>query len=230
MSRPTVIAHRGVHQNARENTLRAFELSLVEGIAAIELDVHRSVDGVVVVHHDAGLRRADGSMLQISRSSRAELGRAREGTDAIPSLDDVLDLVRSRAHVHIEMKQPRIGESIVEVLARHPGADASVHSFHYPSILELKRLAPGLRTGVGVAAYHVDAASPLREASASDYWAQWDLIDAVMVESIHRAGGRVIAWTVNRPEDAADLAAMRVDGICTDAADLVIARLARTES
>lgn len=226
MGRPTVIAHRGVHRNAKENTLRAFELALVAGIDAIELDVHRSVDGVVVVHHDAELPLPSGSLLQLRRTRMAELAQTREGLDAIPSLDDVCDLVGNRTHLHIEMKQPGIGESIVEVLARHQGADASVHSFHYPSILDLRRLAPGMRTGVGVAAYHVDAASPLREASATDYWVQWDLVDGAMVESVHRAGGRVIAWTVNAVDDAAQLAGIGVDGICTDAAELVIARLA----
>jgi glycerophosphoryl diester phosphodiesterase len=63
----------------------------------------------------------------------------------------------------------------------------------------------------------------LKSAYAQDYWQSGDLIDGELVERIHRANGRVIAWTVNSVERAAELTAMGVDALCTD--DVRVLRL-----
>jgi glycerophosphoryl diester phosphodiesterase len=56
----------------------------------------------------------------------------------------------------------------------------------------------------------------MRSASALDVWPQWELIDQPLVERVHDAGGRVIAWTVNSTADAERLIALGVDGLCGD--------------
>jgi len=66
--------------------------------------------------------------------------------------------------------------------------------------------------------YLVDPAAALRAAGARDYWQSWRDIDADLVERIHEAGGRVIAWTVNTRDDAEALRDLGVDGVCSDIA------------
>jgi glycerophosphoryl diester phosphodiesterase len=56
----------------------------------------------------------------------------------------------------------------------------------------------------------------LRAADAQDYWQHWRGIDAALVEHVHGAGARVIAWTVNGANDAVALRALGVDGLCSD--------------
>ena len=83
-SAPTVIAHRGAREAARENTLPAFRLAREFGAEWVELDARRTADGVVVVHHDAQL--ADGRVLaeltvdELPNSSRASPRRSRSVT------------------------------------------------------------------------------------------------------------------------------------------------------
>nr|MCU0619107.1 glycerophosphodiester phosphodiesterase [Gemmatimonadaceae bacterium] len=71
----------------------------------------------------------------------------------------------------------------------------------------------------------VDPAHALRTARARDYWPHRLMVDRALVDAIHDAGGRVIVWTVNDPEDARALATLGVDGICTDVPELIGAAL-----
>src|SRR5436190_21170650 len=92
------VAHRGSPRQALENTLPSFEAALGNGADAIELDVHVSADGVVVVHHDPA---ANGQ--EIARSTWSALAKLDLGSGArIPRLVDVLRLVGARATVYIE--------------------------------------------------------------------------------------------------------------------------------
>src|SRR5262252_8539584 len=97
-SRPLVFAHRGGSALAPENTIAAFDNGLALGADGLELDVHLSRDGVVVVHHDRLLDRTTALRGPIAERTADELGRA-----GIPSLEDVL--VRYREpRVIVEMK------------------------------------------------------------------------------------------------------------------------------
>jgi glycerophosphoryl diester phosphodiesterase len=72
-----------------------------------------------------------------------------------------------------------------------------------------------------VESYLVDPVHALRAADARDWWPHRLMVDAALVDAIHGAGGRVIVWTVNDAEEARALAALGVDGICTDVPDLL---------
>lgn len=209
---PLRIAHRGMPRLARENTVASFALALERGAQGLELDVHCTRDGVVVVHHDHQL--ADGSA--IDQLTLGQL-RERDGNprQPIPTLGDVCSLVGQRATLFVELKGANTGESVCEVLATHAGP-AAIHSFDHAMI---RRLADaGCRWPLGILVEDAlpDPAEALRAAGATDLWPHWPLADAALVAAVHEAGGRVIPWTVNDPGSARVLWDMGVDGICTD--------------
>ncbi|MBC7791828.1 MAG: glycerophosphodiester phosphodiesterase [Anaerolineae bacterium] len=220
--RPSIIAHRGASREYRENTLPAFERALELGAEGIELDVHATSDGVVVVHHDPAVRLAVGAgageTRAIAELTMRELTSFSErDSERAPSLEEVLSLVGARADVYVELKGAGIEHSVVEVIqessARHRCA---IHSFDHVAVLRSRKAAPNIFGGILLASRLADPAGALRAAAARDYWIHWPWADAQLVDSIHSAGGRVIAWTPPDEYSFRMLAALGVDGICAD--------------
>jgi glycerophosphoryl diester phosphodiesterase len=215
---PELIAHRGMPQLARENTLRSFELALQAGADAIELDVHVSADAAVVVHHDPWI--APAASREIARLELPELARYE-----IPTLDAVCELVGDRAALYVEAKAPRSAAAIVECLTAHR-VRAAVHSFDPAVIRAVRAMAPGLPVGLLLSDRHAEPAELVRGHVLRDLWPAHEIIDARLVASVHDLGARVIAWTVNSANDARRLHEMGVDALCTDDVTTIRAALA----
>ena len=225
MRKPTraleAIAHRGIHDRYPENSLPALVAALDAGADAVELDVHATRDGVVVVHHDANLPP---STTPLSGRAIAAVGAADLATFeltpgvGIPTLEEILLALAPRAKVYIEIKASGIEAVVAAVLARVPSAATScaVHSFDHRIVQHFGRIAPTIPTGILLVGYPVDAAAVLTAAAARDLWQSCEFVDADLVASIHRARGRVIAWTCNDPAEWNRLREIGVDGICTD--------------
>lgn len=209
---PLRIAHRGIPRVARENTLPSFEAALAGNAEGIELDVHATSDGVVVVHHDPRLRGG----LDIASSRWDDVRRAASATGLdIPTLAEVCALVGDRVELFVEIKGAGIERSVRSVLAEHRGRSA-MHSFDWPAIGRLSHLDRRLRLGLLFEERVPDVAALLAAHGAHDAWPHHSLVDGPMVDSVHEAGGRVIAWTANARAEIARLTALGVDGICTD--------------
>jgi glycerophosphoryl diester phosphodiesterase len=220
-ARPERIAHRGAPRELRENTLPSFLRALDRGAEGIELDVHATADGVVVVHHDPRLKpdtaRPDWGGRAIREVTWPELQRVlyRDG-HGIPTLAEVLEAVGDRATVYVEVKQPGIEPLVVEALRAAPGTRTAVHAFDHRVASAVRTLAPDVATGVLVEAYLLDPAHALRTAGARDYWPNVGFVDRAAIAAVQDAGGRVIAWTANDPAHIAALTAAGIDGLCTD--------------
>ena len=88
-----------------------------------------------------------------------------------------------------------------------------------PSIripVEVRALSPGLSIGLLSASYPLDVRAMLLPAAAESWWQHVELIDEALVHDVHAAGARLIAWTVNDPAQARELASWGVDALCTD--------------
>lgn len=226
---PLRLAHRGASREHPENTLPAFRRALELGADGIELDVHATRDGIVVVHHDAAPRRVGAPEPspgpRIEQLTFAELSSFEVAPGVgIPTLGDVLTLVGDRAVVYVEIKGVGIEQAVAHTLRAAPGVRCAVHSFDHSAIERMSRLLPEVPRGLLFADYPLDPAGAMRAAGARDAWPHWACIDSRLVERVHDVGGRVIAWTVNDAEDAASLAAMHVDALCTDDVRLLGAR------
>jgi glycerophosphoryl diester phosphodiesterase len=213
------IGHRGAPREFPENSLPAFDRALARGADAVELDVHLSADGVPVVHHDPDVRLLIGGK-QTQRSITAmtwrELAAVELAPDIrVPSLEQVLDLIGLRGMVYVELKGEGVEEHALEVIGASR-ARCAVHSFDHEVVVRASRLAPAVRRGILFDEYPQDVDRSMRETKALDVWPNWQLIDARLVERVHAAGGRVIAWTVNTPAAADRLVSLGVDGLCGD--------------
>ncbi len=218
---PVLVGHRGAPREAPENTLSAFRRALEHGADAIELDVHATRDGVVVVHHDpvprANTPAGVPAARPIAETSWSELSALKIGTvERIPSLGEVLDLVGRRARVYVEIKGRDV-EPMVAAVLRGAGADCAVHSFDHAAIGRMRELAPEIPRGLLFdSGTRPDVAAAAARYGARDLWPHWSLVDATMISAARSAAARLIAWTVNDPAIARRLAAAGADALCTD--------------
>jgi glycerophosphoryl diester phosphodiesterase len=213
-----IIGHRGSPRQHRENTLPSFAQAFAEGADGVELDVHGSSDGAIVVHHDyaTNSRAGDaGPVLVLAESTLADLRSVRHGAAGIPTLEELLVSVPEQAIVYVEVKAKGIEESVIAAI-RSGGRSCAVHSFDHRIARRVRELAPDIPVGVLQTSYPVEPIRPMHDAGARDLWQHWELIDASLVDRVHTAGGRVIAWTVNDLAVAERLVAWGVDGLCSD--------------
>ncbi len=226
-----VIAHRGANRRARENTLEAFQAAVALGSDGIELDVRRTVDGALVIHHDAQL--PDGRVIRESR--RDEL------PDWLPELHSALDAC-APAMVNIEIKNSEgdpdfdpdrsIADRVVEALRgrSEPNDRWLISSFDRATVDRVRELA-GPRTALLTEAPAASALDQLLDAGTPSHpvWHPWhgDL-DAATVARAHEAGVEVNVWTVDGEEAIRRAIAIGVDGICTDEPDLALSLLGRS--
>ena len=216
---PESISHRGAHDVHPENSIPAFLKAFELGADAIELDVHATRDGVVVVHHDPLLnagRVPAGRNVGIAELSAGDVAQFDLGGGVhVPTLHDVLSAFPSGARVYVEIKGRDI-EPLVARVIRESTADCVVHSFDHRVVQTIKNIFPAIRTGVLEVARHLDPAAKLRETGAEDLWQEKDFIDEDLVTRVHSANGRVVAWTANDPSQWKTLRTIGVDAICTD--------------
>lgn len=213
-----VIAHRGASAaHPPGNTLAAFSASGPSGADGVELDVHLSADGVVVVHHDPVV--ADGR--SIGELTVDEL------PDHIPSLEAALAACGPLT-VNIEIK-PDGPERLRAQLIERAIADAHVepHRFLYTSfdhsiVDRVRELVPDTSTGLltmdGAA---LDAVLDRAASGGHDAVAAWyPFLDATVIDRAHGLGLRVIAWTVDDPDRMRALIDAGIDAIITNVPDV----------
>jgi len=210
------IGHRGAKRELPENTLPAFRRAFDRGADAVELDVHATADGVVVVHHDPAAHSADGALVVIADWTWETVQTVEfAGGVGIPRLSDVLMAAPADATVYVEIKGVKI-ERLVAATIRESRARCAVHSFDHAAVERMREIAPDIPRGVLFEDRVPDIAALMDRTGARDVWPHWPLVDRTLVDTVHGRGGRVICWTVNDREVAARLAALGVDGLCGD--------------
>lgn len=188
--------------------LRALE----RGAQGVEIDVHATADGILVVHHDPDLAGGDAiSSLSASQVVARELSPG----VTVPILDDVLEAVKGRAILFIETKVTGIEFPLIRAIRRSE-AESAVHSFHHETIRNLKITMPALRTGILTSGFGEIAIKAARESGADDVWHATKDVDQSLVHECHRLGKQVIAWTANSAAECRRLETLGIDGICTD--------------
>ena len=215
-----VIAHRGASRLARENTIEAFERAVEVGADGVELDVRRSADGVLVVHHDAHV--SDGRV--IATTPWHELPWY------VPTLGDALDACAG-AWVDIEIKnderepdfdpQDRVAVEVLATLAERAPSRWLLSSFRLQTVDRCRRIDPAVPTAwltLGLAPATVDRVAAAGH-TAVHPWER--AVTAEEVARCHEAGILVNAWTCNDPARFTALAAAGVDGIVTDVPEVM---------
>jgi glycerophosphoryl diester phosphodiesterase len=213
INRPRVIAHRGASGHQPENSLAAFREAVRLGSDGVELDIHATSDGELVVHHDSevpGIGRISELPIHTLKSCILATG------EPIPTLQEALQALNGlEAWVEVKELPEAADARLLAIIDASPDPSrCAVHSFDHRTVARLGARRPSLRRGVLSASYPLDPAAPMVAAGAVALWQEWQLIDAELIEAIHRRGGEVIAWTVNDTAVARRLAALGVDALC----------------
>lgn len=222
MTKPLVIAHRGASGYEVENSLAAFRAAGPMGADAVELDVHATADGALVVHHDETL---DGTH-HIAHCSAAQIAARRLANgEPIPTLEQALEAIGRHLTVFIEVKSlaPRFDEVLLGFLDRAPQPGRyAVHSFDHRIVRRLGDKRPALPRGVLSSSYLVRPLAAMEDAGATVLWQERSVVDAALVDAVHGGvdEGRVMVWTVDRPDEMHQFLALGVDGLVTNFPDI----------
>jgi glycerophosphoryl diester phosphodiesterase len=220
MRRPSVIAHRGASGYEYENSRAAFRRAIMLDADGVELDVHSTRDGGIVVHHDHDIPGV-GPIAQLSLDEARQV-RIRNG-EPLPLLAEILDLVGER-DVWVEVKSlpPAHDQQLLHILDRGPAPDRyAVHSFDHRIVHRLGETRATLRRGILLSAYLRDTVAAMRTAGATTLWQEWQQVDQDLVNQVHDSGGTVIAWTVNELGDLDRMVRLGVDGLCGNYPDRI---------
>lgn len=223
-----VLAHRGASRAERENTVAAFSRAQSMGADGVELDVRRTADGMLVVHHDP--RLADGRV--ICETEAGEL------PEHIPTLTAALDACTGM-WVNVEIKNEEsepdfdpqewvAGETMALLERRGELHRWLMSSFRIATIDRCHVLLPQVRTAWLTTIVPDDAAEMLvsRGHAALHPWVQ--LLGQPVVDRCHRAGLTVNTWTCDDPARMIELISWGIDGICTNVPDIALAAIAET--
>jgi len=220
MRRPMVIAHRGASGYEYENSRAAFRRAVMLDADGVELDIHATRDGVIVVHHDPELPML-GPIAQLSLAEARQVS-LRNG-ETLPMLSEILELVGDR-DVWVEVKSlpERYDSALLATLDDGPSpARYAVHSFDHRIVHRLGEARPSLPRGILLSAYLWDAVAVMRSVGARTLWQEWQQVDEELVSQVHQAGGSVIAWTVNEIGDLDRMVRLGVDGLCGNYPDRI---------
>jgi glycerophosphoryl diester phosphodiesterase len=221
---PLVIAHAGGAALGPENTMAAINASLAAGVEAIEIDVRRSSDGVPILIHDRSVARTTGGEGNVDEMTVEQLQTLDAGNgEKIPKLSDVIDVVKGKARLNIEIKQEDIEGEIVEVVRAANAADEVWVSSFSPDVIEAcKWIAPEIERSLLFSGFKEDASLfilyntsnlLLRSLSPSIEFVEKR---PEFVELCHRRGVRCLAWTVDGEERLAAARTLEVDAVFTN--------------
>lgn len=222
---PQILAHRGASGDAHENSAAAFRRAVELRADGVELDIHATTDGALLVHHDPEVR---GIGVIGEHPAAAFAGYRLPNGEPIPTLAEALALVPGLV-VWVELKTlPAAwdGALLAALDAGPTPAQYGVHAFDHRIIARLGDRRPELHRGVLLASYLLNTLPVLRSSGADTLWMETHLIDAALVEELHADGLQIIAWTANDDREVRRLAALGVDGICGNSPDRIRAALA----
>lgn len=236
MTGTLIVARCGDLRCAPESTLPAFESAIAKGADTIEFDVHLTKDVRLIVHHDYYLGRTDDGSGFIGDYTQAELRALDAGAwfseefagVRMPTLEEVLDLGKGKVRFEIDMRTPSklMITRLVRAIERFDVADdVELTSSHVPLLFQVKRVDPGLRTGVFFSA-RPDWMTPMLEQQHVIGWMRLmeaqvahlpsSLIDDAFVYRLHESGFLVHGSNLNSWDDMERVVRLGVDQFSTD--------------
>lgn len=224
--RPTAFAHRGGSLEAEENTMPAFERAVGLGYTHVELDVHLTKDGQVVIHHDPTLQRMFGVDRAVAGLTMADLAGIRTpGGATVPLLADLLHAF-PRLCVNIETKSDAVVPALAEVIRRAGALERICVGSFAPERTAAARAAmgPGLcwsPAHAGVArlwacGWGLPLACNFPVVQVPVSWRGIPVVTGRLIRAAHARGILVQVWTVDDAAEMTRLLDLGVDAIMTD--------------
>jgi len=216
------VGHRGARAYEPENTVASFKKAIELGVDAVELDVRKTKDDEIVVIHDADIKRTtNGSGLVVDLTLQQIKSFSTDKNERIATLKEALDFIEKKAKIFVELKETGFEDKVLSaVKERGLVKSVIIVSFLEDTIKKVRELDQEIETGLIYAKYK----NPIK--AALDLKAQWLLafyrfIHTAIVQKAHESGLKVLVWTVNTPEEVAEMKKKGVDAVASDKPDIL---------
>ncbi len=216
------IGHRGAKGYVAENTLASFTKALELNVDAIELDVHLSKDGEIVVIHDETIDRTTNKTGLVSKFTAFELKQL-----GVPTLQEVIQLVNKKCILNIEIKEAAATEKVIEIIEEFINkhnwtfSQFQVSSFIWETLETISKINSTILLGVLTEDSIENALAFAKKIKAFSINPYHKLINQECCEIIRSSGFKIYTWTVNTPEDLIFVKSLPVDGIISDFPDRI---------
>lgn len=224
-------SHRGDNVNYPENTLLSFDKAIMAGATAIEFDVHKTLDGELVVIHDEDIKRTYNGSGLIKDFTLARL-KTFQPKDAefkdnklckIPTLNEVLEILKHHdILINIELKTDEIQYEnieidVIEAIKKHNTQEkVLISSFNHGSLEICKSIDSNLKLGVLFDKRIDNIVTYAKNLGAYSLHPNVQLVDRELLTSAHENNLKVFTYTVNSSTIACHLEKEGCDGIFTD--------------
>lgn len=228
LTRPQIAAHRGDSVRAPENSMPAFQLAVLEDVDQIELDIHETKDGVLIISHDDNLARISGQQINVHDLTYEEIIQMDVGSWfsedyadlRITSLDSFFKFIKEYENilVQVEIKPTEydheLEEKLISVIRENDMQNrVIVICLELEPLLRIKELDPDITTAycMYIAWHHIENIDNVDYFTIEESNVTKDLVDG-----IHKMGKQCFVWTVNSEDNVQHLVDCGVDAILTD--------------
>ena len=221
------IGHRGAMGYEPENTLLSVRKALDLGVDAVEVDVYRVEDKLVVIH-DRDLSRTTNGNGYLEDCSFAYLRSLDAGKgEQIPTLEEVFQTVDRQAKINIELKGGDTAKLTVELILKYirqgwSYKDFVVSSFDHYELKLVKAIDPQVTIGMLIYGLPWEYIAAAQKLSADIIIAGLDYVNSKLVTAVHQQKLQAWVYTVNKPQDIITMRELGIDGIFTNYPDLVL--------
>ena len=216
------IGHRGASGHEPENTLITFQKAIDMSADGIELDVHLSLDGEIMVIHDETIDRTTNGKGFVENFTSSQLKKLE-----IPTLIEVLDLVNRRCFINIELKGIGTAKPVIELISHYISEKNwnynhfLISSFDWKMLEEVQLLNPKIRIGVLTEESIEEVLAFAKKIKAFSIHPDYALLSKENVALVQEKGFEVYPWTVNSNEDFQKIKSFNVNGIISDFPDRI---------
>ena len=216
------IGHRGAKGYVAENTLASFQKAIDLNVDGIELDVHLSSNGEIMVIHDETIDRTTNGNGFVKDFTSVELKQF-----GIPTLTEVLDLMNHNFFVNIELKCNDSAEKVVDLIEKYVSENNwdyenfMISSFLWTNLEIVSQRNKKIKIGVLTEDSIEIALAFAKEVKAFSINPYFKLLNPENVKLMHNEGFQIHTWTVNSPEDITFVKSLPVDGIISDFPDKI---------
>lgn len=222
-----LFGHRGAKGHAPENTVLSVKKALAFGVDGIEIDVFRCQSGEIVVFHDKSLDKLTNGSGKIEEKTLKQLSKLRVmGSEPIPTLDKIIDVIDGRTLLNIELKGKNTAEGVFNIMkkaienGRWKVNQLFVSSFDWEELRNFKKLTNQFGIAVLTEKSPLGAIPVAHELNAFAINPLHSRLTQKIVDDIHREGFEIHTWAVNEKNRIEELISWQVDGIITDFPEL----------
>ena len=207
-------AHRGAPRYATDNTAESIQIAASFAVDLVEIDVHLSQDGRLILWHDDEIK-VDGRKYKVREHTLQEL-KALPIKGTLATLEEAVELVRGKAGLMVDLKAPNLEQPLSECFKAMNFFDLCVCGGYKGTLEFFRQQLPQVSTSLTPELFEV-----IEFAKWNAITVYWRMVTAKLLRNAHQHGTKVLAWTVDDLATAKRLLQMGADGITSNDVDML---------